>query len=87
MADRRRIFTCSHVHEEGAPILLFSNQEGEFSFLCGGPHVQTDCVALGLSHLLDNDPLLEGLLDLPVSWEAERDDPQSVWRRRLILDE
>jgi len=39
---------------------------------------------VGLNHLMDDDPSLRSLLDLPPEWEAERATEQAAWERKPI---
>ncbi len=86
VSDRRRIFgtrTCSHVLEEGRPILLVSKEpDGEVLAVCGGeddaPATARD---LPMDRLLALEPGLESLADLPDGWAALRESPDQDWLR------
>jgi hypothetical protein len=86
LSDRRRVFgarTCSHVLEEGRPILLVSREpDGEVLAVCGGeddsPETARD---LPLEKLLGLDPSLSDLADLPDGWAALRESPDQDWLR------
>lgn len=86
VSDRRRIFgarTCSHVLEEGQPILLVSREsDGEVLAVCGG---ENDSAAtardLPLDRLLNLDSTLAPLADMPDGWVALRDSPEHDWVR------
>jgi hypothetical protein len=75
-------FVCSHVFENTRPVLLVSRAGDDWQLLCGGDH-ETDEVprVVGLNHLLQRDPTLAEVLDLPANWEAERDHVGSLWQR------
>lgn len=86
VSDRKRLFgarTCSHVLEEGLPILLVSRErDGEVLAVCGG---EGDGAAtardLSLDQLLNLDSTLAALADLPDGWVALRESPDHEWVR------
>lgn len=86
VTDRKRVFgarTCSHVLDEGEPILLVSRElDGEVLAVCGG---ENDSAAttrdLPLDRLLGLDPALEPLADMPDGWVALRESPDHDWVR------
>jgi hypothetical protein len=76
-------FICGHVFSESRPVLLVVRDAGDWQLLCGGDHEVGDRPhVVGLNHLLDRDPSLRDLLDLPIDWEAERVEEGSPWVRR-----
>jgi hypothetical protein len=79
-------FICSHVFENSRPILLVANSKGDWQFLCGDNHNDIPKV-VGINHLLNRDPSLREVLDLPENWEAERDNPQAPWQRHPSADD
>lgn len=86
VSDRKRVFgarTCSHVLEEGQPILLVSREtDGEVLAVCGG---EDDTAAtardLPLDRLLELDSTLAPLADMPDGWVALRESPDHDWTR------
>jgi hypothetical protein len=57
------------------------NSNGDWQFLCGEVHADGEMPdVVGVGHLLDRDPSLEKLRDLPLGWSAERQDTISDWR-------
>lgn len=78
-------FICSHVFAESASVLLVLHDDGDWQFLCGGDHADDEVpVVVGMNHLLDADPSIETVLDLPIGWEAERKSMRAPWERRRI---
>jgi hypothetical protein len=78
-------FVCSHVFNQTKPILLISRADGDWQLLCGGPHDDgEEPKVVGLNHLIDLDPTLMEVADLPVDWEAERGSRGEGWRRRSL---
>lgn len=63
---------------------MVTRDEDDWTCVCGGEdHTQdaSDFAVVGLEHLVDRDPTLAEVLDLPVGWEAERAKPGSPWER------
>lgn len=76
-------FICRHIFAESRPVLLVSHADGDWQFLCGDGHDVGELPhVVGLNHLLDRDPSLEELVDLPVNWEAERTEVGAPWHRK-----
>jgi hypothetical protein len=76
-------FICGHVFDKSRPVLLASHDGGDWQLLCGGDHEAGDRPhVVGLHHLLDRDPSLRDILDLPVNWDADRVDAVSPWVRK-----
>jgi hypothetical protein len=76
-------FLSKTVNEKQESVTYVSHDldDGAWQFLGdkmdegGGP------VLSCLHHLIDNDPTLEELHDLPVGWYATREDPGAPWQR------
>ncbi|HTU33641.1 MAG TPA: hypothetical protein VMF66_07550 [Candidatus Acidoferrum sp.] len=78
-----KTFVCNHVFEKRKPILFVSRPDGHWLFLCGAahPNVASSFKLVGIAHLLQQDPSLEELADLPVDWDAERETAEGEWLR------
>ncbi len=75
-------YICEHIFEGTHPVLLVAHDDGDWQFLCGGHHEPGELPrVVGLDHILDADPSINDVLDLPVNWEAERDSPDGEWVR------
>ena len=79
-------FVCSHVFDNSDPVLLVAHEEGDWQFLCGKEHVGETPRVVGIGHLLERDPSLRVLSDLPDGWEAERVGIDNNWIRKRISD-
>lgn len=85
--DSTAVYLCSHVFNHEAPILYVYKEDGEWQFLCGGEHgAKEKPHVVGFKHVLDRDPTISQLADLPEGWEAEREDVEAFWVRRAIDD-
>lgn len=82
----QKAYVCTHVFSQERPVLLVDRSDGDWSLVCGDMHPQNAsayCV-VGIGHILDADPTLEAILDLPPEWEAERSSVEAHWQRRPI---
>lgn len=78
-------YVCSHVFANTRPILLVSRAGGDWQCLCGGEHDSSEVPhVVGFNHLMERDPSLAKLQDLPDEWEAERANAGSAWIRTRI---
>ncbi|HYV50203.1 MAG TPA: hypothetical protein VFA20_35355 [Myxococcaceae bacterium] len=78
-------FVCSHVFQKTRPVLFVSRADGDWQLLCGDDHDEPEVPrVVGLNHLLDDDPGIKAVLDLPSGWEAERPGLEAAWERRQI---
>lgn len=85
-----RAFICDHIFTATRPILLVTHEEdGAWQLLCGDVHdFEVDsCRIAGIGHLLDRDPSVSEVLDLPLGHEAERSSVTGPWVRAAIVDE
>jgi len=74
--------------ESGKPILLVSHDEDDhgWQFLDGSENPDTgDAVDVCLSHVVETDPTLLVLAELPPGWQAWRPSPQDKWCESHIL--
>ena len=73
-------FTCSHVLEEHKPILYVSHDEdGYWSFLCGGSHTEKEMRLVALSEILDIDGSMTDLAGLDYGQYAEAEEEKGNW--------
>jgi hypothetical protein len=77
------VFTTRQVIHEGVPVVYVSHDsdDGAWQFHCGVPTTPDDAMVVSLKNMLDKDPTLAALADLPLGWIAERTDPASEWKR------
>lgn len=82
------VFTCSHILEDGRPILLVTHHEDDsnWQFLCGGEtHDDASAVIVSLGELLDLDPTIEDICDLPLDSFAMRSAVGEKWYVRKLV--
>jgi hypothetical protein len=70
---------------EGYPILLVTHDldDGAWQFLCGTTNDDADGRVVGLGTIVDQDPSVIELADLPRGWRAWRRSPEDSWQREL----
>lgn len=67
----------------GAPILMVSHDEddGGWQFLCGTTNDPNDGRIVHLYEIVEMDPTVAEVADMPVGWVAFRDSPNGRWIR------
>ena len=77
------VITVRRVLEEGRPILHVSHDvsDGSWQFLTGDDVDVDEAKLVGLRKIVELDPSLVELADLPLGWEAERSAPGAPWER------
>ena len=77
--------TSRHVIDDKEWIHCVSHEEddGCWQFHCfhGAPDDISDGLVIGLKNMVDRDPTLIELADLPCGWVAWRDAPTGPWQR------
>jgi hypothetical protein len=77
---RLGVICCGHVFRRERPAKLVCHEKGDWQFMCGGTdHSSADGHFVHVGVLLNLDPSLDQLADLPPGWEAERDDSGAPW--------
>ena len=82
--DAKRVIVCSHVAEDGLPVLYVSHDaDDDWQFLCGGDdHTRVEQVRFACwTCMMQQDASLEAVLDLGLGETAERHDASAHWRR------
>ncbi len=81
----RAVFTTRPVIHDNHPILLVSHdEEGEWHFVCGTTHQTEDGLTVSLVEMVQRDPTLAELADLPEGWKAVRPEAGAPWVRGTI---
>ncbi len=75
------VFTTKYVLEKKSPILFVSHEEnGDWQFLGPESNLKEDAARIvSLSEILDVDPSLNEILNLPFGKEIKRDKIGSEW--------
>ena len=84
-ADPRNLASISvrQIIHDGNPVLLVSHDadDGGWQFLTGGAFEIADAMLVSLESMLERDPSLAVLCDLPLGWRAWRDTAAAPWQR------
>ena len=82
-AENTATITLKRIIDGTAPILWVSHDldDGIWQFLDGGTVTDDDASVVALREILDLDPTIRDLADLPLGWKAERDAVGSPWER------
>jgi hypothetical protein len=79
----RAVFTTNRVLERTHPILLVSHDddEGDWQFLCGTTNRPAHGRIVCLGSIVELDPSISELADLPKGWHATRTSRNAPWQR------
>lgn len=77
------VFTTGHIFRDGLPILNVSHDldDGSWQFHWGGDIDQQTAMIVSLGEVVEHDPSVADLYDLPLGWMAWREDMRSEWNR------
>lgn len=79
-AQAKKVYTTRFVLEEGKPILVVAHDpDGEWEFLCATTDDPKDARQVSLAFMLDLDPSVAGVADLPTGWRAYRESTEGHW--------
>jgi len=81
-----RTFTLRSIGEHEAPVLYAVHDDGDgcWQFTDGEEPEEDDVILVCLEHVIESDPSLVELADLPRGWHAWRDTPLDPWEREPI---
>lgn len=77
-------YACRNVWDNNEPVLFVRHDHNaDWQMLCGGDEHgdASEIYVLHKEHLVERDPSLRDVIDLPTGWEAERDALYASWRR------
>jgi len=81
-AENTAVFCCDHVFSENFPILYVTHDhDGDWQFLCGGQHSNAVPRLVCLGCMVEKDPTLWTLADMPLGWGADREAIGFHWNR------
>jgi hypothetical protein len=76
------VFSSHRVMDRDLPVLLvFHDENGDWEFLSSYEESAEEIVLVHVSHLLEFDPSLQRLADLPAGWKAWRESATAEWIR------
>ena len=82
-AKNTAVITTTGVSYRHEAVCLVSHDDddGGWQFLTGSPVTMADAMVVSLVEVISRDRSLLELADLPLGWQATRENPQSPWRR------
>jgi len=88
-APNAATFTVRDIVQRRKPVLFVchDSEDGSWQFLAGEPVKSADAMLVALKEVVDLDPTLRELADLPLGWQASRATPQSAWSRSPMQDD
>lgn len=82
------VFTTSRVLDENYPILLvYHDDEGDWQFLCGTTDAPEQCKHICLNDIVERDPSVNDIADLPPGWLAWRENGGAAWRCEVQISD
>lgn len=80
------VITVVQVPRDGASILFVTHDadDGGWQFLTGETVDRADSMVVALREMIQHDPSLVKLADLPVGWRAWRKSKDSDWERAAL---
>jgi hypothetical protein len=78
-------FTTRQVLKRAEPILLVSHDADDhgWQFIGSSPVVTADVQIVGLGQIVDLDPTVREVADLPPGWQSLREKVGGGWSRRV----
>lgn len=79
-APNTATIACSHIVEDGKPILFVSRgEDGMWQFLCGESHDPDEARIVSLEQVFELDPSIGDLNDMPLGYYVERPSQDKDW--------
>jgi LmbE family N-acetylglucosaminyl deacetylase len=77
------VMTTTHVLRRHQPIVLVTHDEedGCWQFHSAHPATSAEAMIVALSEVVEHDPTVASLANLPCGWRATRQDLSSPWKR------
>lgn len=82
------VFTTRQVLDNSEPIReVYHEHDGDWQLVCGTTAEAADAKLVCLGCIVETDPAIGELANLPVGWRAIRDGHGSAWTREPFLEE
>lgn len=80
-AENTAVFCCGHVFDDAPILYVTHDHDGDWQFLCGAIHEGEQPRVVCLGCMVEKDPSLWTLADMPAGWGADREHQKHRWRR------
>lgn len=81
-AENLAVISVTRITDGTKPILyVVHDEDGDWQFLDGDDVSEEDATVVGLKRIVDLDPSIKLLADLPLGWAAERKSAKDEWQR------
>jgi len=80
-AQNTAVVSTVSVMKEHQPVCLVCHDDGSWQFLGGGLVTMAEAMLVSLKQAVATDQSLLELADLPLGWQATRENAQSPWTR------
>ena len=81
-APNTAVISLARVMDGSNPVLyVVHDEDGDWQFLDGGDVSQEDAATVSLEDIVEHDPSIKSLADLPIGWAAERAAAGQEWKR------
>ena len=75
-----RVHTTRFVLDKDLPILVvLHHRDGGWEFVCGTTDKRRDAREIMLGEVVELEPRVREIADLPTGWRAFRDSPEAPW--------
>lgn len=76
-------YCTAQVVRQGVPVLqVVHDWDGDWQFLHSSTEEPGECLLACMGCMVERDPSLRELADLPLGWSASRAQPGAAWQRR-----
>jgi len=82
VVENTDVITLTRITNGSQPILyVVHDEDGDWKFLDGGDVLDDDAATIALKKVVELDPSIKTLADLPAGWAAESADIKKPWER------
>lgn len=81
-APNTAVISLTRITNGTRPVLyVIHDEDGDWQFLDGGDVSEEDGTVISLKSIVERDPSIVPLADLPLGWAAERSAVGQAWNR------
>ena len=81
---KRTVFTTKRImaQQDWIASVTHDADDGAWQFLGSEPSSEQEAALVSLAEMIEIDPSIESLHDLPLGWSAHRESPRGNWLRK-----